>query len=268
MGTVQTRNPAEAYDRYFGPAIFIPWASELLERAALLPGERVLDLACGTGIVARLAAPLVGAEGEIVGVDVSPAMVEVARASAPRGAKTDFREGDAVALDLPAERFDVTLCQQGLQFFPDRAAALRGVFRALAPGGRVALAVWQGVEKHEVYGALFGAEARFFGLPLEDVAKPFMFGDGEALRALLDEAGFSRIEISEATRDVRFTEPDRFVELTTLAASAVMPEQAQQDPQPLLEAVSASMDDVLSRYRQGDELVFPMTSNFAVAYKD
>lgn len=265
--TTAPQSPAETYESYFGPTIFQPWARELLDRARPSPGDRVLDLACGTGIVSRLAGPHVTPGGTILGVDASPGMLAVARAKASGEASIELREGDASALDLPGESFDLALCQQGLQFFPDREAAMRGVHRALRPGGRVALSVWRGIDENVMHGALFVAVSRFLGLPVETVARPFMFGDEEALRTLLEETGYEDVSVERVTREVRFPEPDRFVELSTLAASAVMPEQGQADPGPLLDAVNAEIADLIARGRRGDELVTPMSTNIAVAFK-
>src|SRR3546814_14402551 len=117
-------NPAEVYERYLGRAIADPFTRVLLDCAGPQPGERVLDLAAGTGSVARYVAPIVGAEGRVVAVDVNAAMLAVGRAlPGPDGPPIEWWEGDAVNLDLPNQAFDLVLCQQGLQFFPDRPAA-------------------------------------------------------------------------------------------------------------------------------------------------
>ena len=119
-------SPAEVYERYLGRAIADPFTRVLLDCAGPQPGERVLDLAAGTGSVARHVAPIVGTEGRVVAVDINAAMLAVGRAlPAPAGPPVEWREGDAVDLDLPDQSFDLVLCQQGLQFFPDRAAAVR-----------------------------------------------------------------------------------------------------------------------------------------------
>ena len=116
----------ENYERYLVPAIFGPFATDLVELSAIQPGERVLDVACGPGVVARLAAEVVGATGRVVGVDLNAGMLAVARTlPLARGAPVEWREDDAAALQLPDGGFDVVLCQQGLQVFPDRPAALR-----------------------------------------------------------------------------------------------------------------------------------------------
>jgi SAM-dependent methyltransferase len=132
---------AETYERYMVPAIFGPWAEDLLALAMPTPGERVLDVACGTGVVARLVAQRVAPTGTVVGFDLNPGMLAVARTlPLPQGAKIEWREGNVSAMPFPDASFDLTLCQQGLQFFPDRSAALREMRRVLAPRGRLALA--------------------------------------------------------------------------------------------------------------------------------
>ncbi len=129
------------------PTIFGPWAQDLVEVAPPRPGERVLDIACGTGIVARTAAGRVGSGGTVVGLDVSAPMLDVARGiAAGEGLSIEWREGSAMKLPFPDSAFEVVLCQQGLQFFPDRAAALREMHRVLGPGGRLALSVWRPIE--------------------------------------------------------------------------------------------------------------------------
>src|SRR4051794_4440488 len=123
---------AEAYERVQVPAIFTGWATDLVSIADLRAGERILDVACGTGIVARLAAPRVAPAGHVVGVDVNAAMLTVARAQPqPAGAVIEWHQGDAAALPFPDAAFDVVLCQQGLQHMADRGAAVREMRRVL-----------------------------------------------------------------------------------------------------------------------------------------
>jgi SAM-dependent methyltransferase len=141
MGDIES--PAEVYERYLGRAIADPFTRVLLDFARPKPGESVLDLAAGTGSVARHVAPIGGAEGHLVAVDINPAMLAVGRAvPTPPGARIEWREDDAIKLDLPDQAFDLVLCQQGLQFFPDRAASLREIRRVLRPGGRTAIWIW------------------------------------------------------------------------------------------------------------------------------
>lgn len=261
---------AEMFDQYFGPALFAPWARVLLECASPQPGERVLDLACATGTVARHVAPIVGRKGKVIGLDINPDMLAVARSRpAPEGAQIEWRQGDATSLDLPDNAFDLVLCQQGLQFFPDRAAALREVRRVLADEGRVALDVWRALDRHPLYEALCEAEARHLDVPLSDVASPWSLPGAGELRALLSEAGFQRIDILAESLDAQFPSPDRFVELTVLAGAAVVLTFDHEDSAArlaLTEAVTREIEPVVQRYRSGDRLIVPTLWHIVVAY--
>src|SRR5260370_13852749 len=110
----------EIYERYMVPSLFGPWAADLVKLAAPIRGERVLDVACGTGIVARLAAQRVGPMGKVVGLDLNPSMLTVARSASAGTENIEWREGNATAMPLSQQTFDLVLCQQGLQFLPDR----------------------------------------------------------------------------------------------------------------------------------------------------
>ena len=270
MSEQQNPNPAEVYEQYFGPALFGPWARVLLEYAAPQSGERVLDMACGTGIVTRHVAPMVGAAGQVVGLDISPAMLAVARAlPAPGGAAIEWQEGNALTLGLPDAAFDLVLCHQGLQFFPDRAAAVREMRRVLRNGGRVALSVWQDLQHHPVFAAVYEATARRLNAPISAVALPFSFGDAEALRALLSAAGFQRITITPQSLQANFPAPERFVHLAVLGSAATVPTFAQLDTAAratLVEAVTLESEATVHHYREGDRLIFPMSTHIAVAY--
>jgi len=262
----QKVTPAQAYEDYFGPAIFEPLTQVLLEYAPPQLGERVLDLACGTGIVARRVAPMVGAGGLVVGVDINPGMIEVAQAQpAPEGAPIEWRQGDALMLDLPDSAFDVVLLQQGLQFFSDRPAGARRMRRVLADGGRVVLAVWQGLERHPLYEALVDAEVPHLGalgVPVsrEEVGAPFSLGDADDLRTLLTDAGFRDIEIASRSIEARFATPGRFVERMEFAYAAVVP-QFVEDPAAFaayLETIGRETKAIVERYREGDWIAVPM----------
>lgn len=267
----QTVTPAERYQQFFGPPLFEPWAAVLVDRAAPQPGERVVDLACGTGIVTRRVAPAVGSRGTVVGVDVSPGMLEVARRlPVPGGVAVEWREGDAGALPLPDGGFDLALCQQGFQFFADRAAAAREMRRVLTDRGRAVVSVWQGPERFPLLEASTAAVARHLGVPAADISTPFSFGDGGDLRSLLQDAGFGRVEVTALTMDASFPSAETFIAMTTVAAAAVLPAYAHvvDDPASRDALVAVSTDatgDLVERYRDGDGLTFPWTANIAVA---
>ncbi len=263
--------PAEIYDRYYGPAMFAPWAEVLLQLAAPRPGERALDLACGTGIVTRQLAPRLGPGGSLVAVDLRPTMLAVARSlPPPEGAAVDWRQGDAMALALPGGAFDLVVCQQGLQFFADRAAALREVRRVLAPGGRAAFAVWREVAQQGVFQALVAAEIRHLaplGITAAHANAPFVLGDPAELRGLFEGAGFGRIEVLARRLDASFTEPDRFVARSELAYASVMPEYLRQPAafRAYVAAIERDVQPVIEQQRQGDRLIFPMHAHLVLA---
>jgi ubiquinone/menaquinone biosynthesis C-methylase UbiE len=263
-------SPAQLFDQFFRPALFTPWARSLLQRAAPQSGEQVLDLACGTGTVAQLVAPLVGAEGSVVGVDINPGMLAVAQGQPkPAGAAVTWRQGDATALDLPDDFFDLVLCQQGLQFFADRAAAVREVRRMLKSGGRFVLNVWQSSEHQPVYNALGESEARHLNVPVAAVSTPSSFGDPGALQTLLEEAGFTNVEVSQESIEVSFPSAERFVYFNLSGAAAFLPQVWQDEARRnnLIEAVNRDIAPVLQRYCEGDGLRFPTALNFAIARK-
>jgi SAM-dependent methyltransferase len=271
----QTQTPAEAYEEYFGPAIFTPFARKLVDQAAPRPGERVLDLACGTGIVARHVAPLVGAQGTVVGVDVNPAMVAVAQRHPPaRGASIEWREGDALDLDLGDETFDLVLCQHGLQFFPDRAAGIRETRRVLSDGGRAVVAVWRGLDHHPLYAALIEAELPHLSafddtVTRADLEAPFSMGDADLLRALLADGGFADVDVVERSIEARFATPERFVERMEFAYAAVIPAFAE-DPATFaayLDIINRHMSDTVEAYREGDQVVVSMHALIAVGHR-
>jgi ubiquinone/menaquinone biosynthesis C-methylase UbiE len=182
---------AELYERYTVAWMFEPLARRVLGGVRLRPGSRVLDVACGTGIVARLAAPLVAPDGQVVGVDLNDAMLACARKlSAQAGLAIEWRQRDAIALRFPDSAFDAVLCQQGLQFFPDRAGALREMVRVLAPGGTLAVAVW-GEPGPFIRSLAFGLSA-FAGEAVgNQCLAPYSLADATALQTLAHEAGLA-----------------------------------------------------------------------------
>ena len=206
-------NAPEAYERYMVPALFTPWATDLVARLSLHPGEHVLDVACGTGSVARLAAHRVSPGGTVTGLDLNPGMLAVAR-SLPHASdvRMDWREGSAMALPFANALFNVVLCQQGLQFFPDRVAALREMHRVLVPGGRLGLSVWRSLQHNPYMAALGNAlEYRVSAEAAAGSRTVCALGDAEALRSLLLQAGFLEVRISIAILVMRFASVEAFV---------------------------------------------------------
>lgn len=193
---------AEIYDRFFVPALFAQWTPRMLEAAAVGAGDRVLDVACGTGILTRAAAARVGTSGAVTGLDVNPGMLAVARRHA---ADVDWREARAEALPFEDGRFDAVLSQFGLMFFDDRVAALREMWRVLRPGGRLAIAVWDSMQRAPGYAAMSGLLRRLFGDEIAGALEaPYSLGDTRALGALLAEAGLAKVEVRTVDGVARF----------------------------------------------------------------
>jgi SAM-dependent methyltransferase len=193
---------AEAYEALFVPALFEAYAPKLADAAGLAEGERVLDVACGTGIVAREAVRRCGATGSVAGIDLGAGMIAVARRLAPG---VDFREGDALALPWPGAAFDVVVCQFGLMFFPDREHAVREMARVLRRGGRLAVAVWAAIEANTAYAEEAVLVERVAGAAAAaPLRAPYALADTVALSRLLASAGLSSIEIVTHTSEARF----------------------------------------------------------------
>ena len=206
-------NAPEVYEQYLVPTLFTPWATDLVARVPLRAGEHVLDVACGTGSVARLAAHGVSRGGTVTGLDLNPGMLAVAR-SLPHApdVRMEWREGSAMALPFASALFHVVLCQQGLQFFPDRVAALREMHRVLVPRGRLGLSVWRSVQHNPYMAAVGNALERHVSAEAAASSRTVCsLGDAETLRSLLAQAGFREVSISIATLVIRFASVEEFM---------------------------------------------------------
>lgn len=200
---------ARIYEAFYVPALFTEWASPICEAAAIGPGDRVLDIACGTGIAAREAARRAGQQGKVIGVDRNPGMLAVAREQASH---VEWREGRAEALPFGDGCFDAVLCQFGLMFFEDQIAALREMHRVLRAGGRAAVAVWDGEEHSPGYAAMISLLDRMCGTVAADALRaPFVLGNPNALRSLLADAGWQDALITTRMGTARFNSVDEWV---------------------------------------------------------
>ena len=257
--------PAEAYEQYLVPAIFEPWALKVLGAHPPKPGSRVLDLACGTGIGARSGAAVVGRTGRVDAIDADEEMLAVARATRARDGDAPIVWHHASAVDVPFEagRFDVVLCFEGLQFFPDRSAALREIRRVLRAGGVFVGTVWGPLAQNPAYEALAVALRRFVS---EDAARlpPFTLTDAEEVRTLVGAAGFAEFRVQ--LESLRFTAPsaERLVDWVA-AGGPTLRHNLARLPEARRREFSELVATHLARYRAGTGLSLPSARNVIVA---
>jgi SAM-dependent methyltransferase len=209
------------YDEVFVPRLFTPWAEVLLDRVGVREGDAVLDVATGPGTVARLAAARVGETGRVTGVDLSPAMLAIARA---KGGGVEYVASPADALAVDDGAYDVVTCQQGLQFFPDKPAALREMRRASREGARLGVAVWRAIEESPFFAALRDAVGRALGADAAALyaGGPWGMTGEDALAELVSAAGFGDVTVTAERLPVTFEGGPSQV-LATLAAASVAP---------------------------------------------
>lgn len=204
------RSAAEVYEEFFVPALFGQWAGPIVDAAAVKPRDAVLDVACGTGVVAREAARRLGRTGgKVVGLDCNDGMLAVARRFAPN---IDWRLGQAEDLPFEDDAFDAVTCQFGLMFFEYRIAALKEMWRVLRPGGRLAVATWDRLEQSPGYAAMVALLQRLFGQRAADALRaPFAIGDPGMLAALAEDAGITGATIETRDGIVSFPSLDAWV---------------------------------------------------------
>jgi SAM-dependent methyltransferase len=197
-----TRSAAEVYEEFFVPALFAEWTSRVANAAGVQSGQRVLDVACGTGVLARTVAERVGSGGSVVGIDINAGMLAVAQRMAPA---IEWRAGRAEALPFDTASFDAVVSQFGLMFFEDRRAALQELLRVLRPGGRLAVAVWASLEHSPGYAAMAALLQRLFGDQIAAALRPpFALGDPQELRSLFATAGIQDTQITMLGGTARF----------------------------------------------------------------
>jgi SAM-dependent methyltransferase len=251
------------YERYKVPRIFRPLAERFVDHVGNRPGERLLDVACGTGIVARVAAPLVRAHGKVAAIDVNCEMLAVAAGCARvEGAVIEWLQADATELPFGSGAFDTVLCQQGLQFFPDRARALGEMRRVLAPDGRIALNVWG--PRNPYLHALARALRRHFGAEAAERSRaPLALADRAALLALLQAAGLRSIALHAVTilREVGDLRQGLLQEIADFPFAA----QVCQADTPTLAAMAQSMIAELRPYRTQAGYLVPVDAYFVTA---
>ena len=255
---------AQGYEDQMVPMVFLPWAEDLVERLDVRAGERALDVACGTGAAARVLAGRVGPQGEVVGIDQNPFMLEVARSLGLRN--LELRHGDAAALPFEDEEFDLVVCQQGLQFLPEPALAVAEMERVLRPGGRLGLACWNDPADNPAASALLAAaEAVGWTEGATGYARAFSLGDEPKLARLLDAAGLETVSLGRQERVAVMADVPGWIS-GFLEGPPFGPEYQSAEPVARTEFLSEALGH-LERYSRGATHEIPWAATVAVAAK-
>jgi len=253
----------EIYERLLVGPLFRPFAEDLIAR--LKPGvhDRLLDVACGTGIVARVARERMGPAARIVGVDASAPMLVVARGI---DSTIDWREGNAMALPVgEGERFSLLTCHQGLQFFPDKTAAVREMRRVLLPGARLAIGTWRPLAEAALFRELHPIAERQLG-PVVDARHSF--GDADAIARLLTDAGFRSVTVETISHEIRMSDGMVFARLNATALASMSEKTKtmnEGDRQQAIERIVSDSAATIAKYTTGGALVFELSTNIATA---
>lgn len=254
----------EIYETIFVPAMMGEWAPRVIALINPQPDEHVLDVACGTGALTRCVAKSIGLAGRVVGLDLSPDMLAVARTTTLEGsqiAPIEWHEGNVSALPFENETFDNVFCAFGLMFFSDQIAALKEMWRVLKPDGHMALSVWGSISKcpgqlamKEVWEHHFGAdEAAGF-------SRQHSLGDPQMVHSLVHDAGFRNVSVQPTMGAVRLSSPEYLVRSYGALGGTQADEQTRAK-------VIAEVSTALQPYISAKGLEYPIEAILASAKK-
>jgi SAM-dependent methyltransferase len=252
---------AEVYESCFVPAIFGAWAGPVAQAARIRTGDRVLDVGCGTGVLAREALRRAGQGGQVVGLDLNEGMLAVAARAEP---KIEWRQGDAASLPFKDASFDVVVSQFALMYFPDRVASLSQMWRALASAGRLAVAVWAPLHRARGYQILVDIAARRCGAEAAGVlAAPFVLGDQAEVAKLFVDGGISGTEIALHEGSVRFPSVKEFIRIEVKGSP--LADTLSDD---VMETLAAESERALAEFvMPSGEIIMPLDAHIVTASK-
>jgi ubiquinone/menaquinone biosynthesis C-methylase UbiE len=260
---------AELYQRYLVPGITTKWAEDLVHRAQLRAGEEVLDVACGTGVVARLAARKV-APGHVTGLDLNGGMLAVARSVLNEEARITWMEGSALDLPFPSGHFDAVLCQLGLQFFPDQPRALREMRRVVREVGRVALSVYSPIERTPGANAFVRALDEVLGPDASRIKRgEHSFANPTQLETLLRDAGFGTVEVETVVQTIVFPSVLDYVRFQLLATpmTVLLKDKTEPERHAIISSVASKAATLsIPSTLDGGRFTFPQEAYVAVAW--
>ena len=252
------------YENLFVPALFAQWTKHLIEAAGIREGSRVLDIACGTGVLARHALSKTGTSGRVIGVDPAPGMLAAAKEIEP---DIDWILCGAESLELDDETVDSIISQFGMMFFQDRQKSSKEMFRVLKPGGSLAIAVWNSVEQNPAYADIISVLQEHVGTAAADALRlPYSLGNADEVTAVLDDSGFSGISVETKVEPARFPSSRHMVEAELrgwLPLFNIFLDETK------IKDVLIESDRTLSKYAESSgEAVFPTSAHVITARKD
>ncbi len=252
---------AWAYEGLHVEALFRQWVGPVLDAAGVGGGDRVLDVACGTGVLARAALERVGTAGAVTGLDIGAGMLAVAEQLEPT---VTWVEGDAGSLPFDAGEFDAVVSQFGAMFFPDRVGAFREMLRCARPGAPVVVAVWDALDRSEAFPISVDLLQRRAGTEAADALRaPFVLGDTDELRRLFADAGASSVEVETTTGTARFPSVRAMVEADLRGWLPVMGVVLDDD---LVEQLLVEAEDALGDFVvDSGEMVFDAPAHIVTA---
>lgn len=200
---------AEIYEQFFVPALFIDWPPRVLAATDVQAGQRVLDVACGTGILAREAERIVGTDGSVVGVDINDGMLAVARS---KSSNISWENAAAESLPFEAASFDRVVSQFGLMFFQDRTQAISEMLRVVRPGGKIGVAVWASLDATPGYAVVADILEELFGPEVsKSIEAPYSLGDTNTLKTVFADAGANEITVHTVSGKARFASVEAWI---------------------------------------------------------
>ena len=251
------------YESFFVPALFQAWTKHLIEGAKIQEGSHVLDVACGTGVLARNALARTGANGRVVGADPAPGMLAAANEIEPA---IDWVLCSAEALDVDDEAFDSVISQFGMMFFKDRQKSAEEMFRALKPGGSLAIAVWRSVKHNPAYADIISVLEEQVGTAAADASRlPYSLGDSDEVAAVLEKGGFADIKVEAKAETATFPSSRQMVEAELRGWLPLFDIFLSEDK---INEVLIESDKTLGKYAgPSGEAVFPMSAHLFTARK-
>lgn len=255
---------AKAYEALFVPALFGQWATMVADAAQIQTGQQVLDIACGTGVLAREIAHRVGKGGYVAGLDPNPGMLSVAKVSTP---EVDWRLGVAEEIPFPDQSFDAVISQFGLMFFQNRQKSIQEMLRTVKPTGCVVVAVWDAIEAIAGYAAEMALIERLAGKAAADAVRaPFVLGDQNELHKLFTAAGASSVEVKTYEGLARFPNIRTMVEAELRGWLPVIGVHLQDE---VIDQILHEAETELAEFTtDAGTVVFGVTAHFITAVKD